>query len=312
MITRKNYEIYVIDYLEGNLNPEIKAEFEKFLEANPDIKEEITGLTQTVLSKKTHTFHEKWQLKKSSIENLTYTDELFISDVEGIATQVQKKEIAEITQKYPDLKKEYQAYQSTRLKPPVIFYPYKNGLKKTAAVQTIRTILSYAAMIILAITIFSVWQKPDKKIATNIIIPRPTSNLLLPADLTIAKDITRPVVITSNNTKKNITKQHLETLNTKPEKINIQVAETETKDKILENIAAKEFNVKPQITVEINPVFEQNLSTKYQNLILVRDISSNFSKKINKWARERGIIVSRNQFIIRINNKNYGISIAGR
>ncbi len=309
MITRENYEIYAIDYLEGKLDKKLKAEFEKFLEANPDIKEEITGLTQTVLSKETHTFPEKWQLKKSSIESLTYTDELFISDVEGIATQVQKKEIVEITKQYPHLRNEYQAYQATRLEAPTVFYPHKDKLKKTPVEQTIRKVLAYAAVIVLAMTIFTLWQKPDKNIAASLSIPRYETNLLTPAGLTIP-EINRPVVVVRKKQEKHTNTTSSKPIKQKTEEVITNISSPKKQQTI--NIASKEFCINQEITQDIDITFEQNLPLKYQNLILAKNISSTFRRKINKWARERGIIVSRNQFIIRINNKSYGISIAGR
>ena len=40
-ITRKNYEMFALDYMEGNLSDKTLMEFKKFLDNNPDIKKEI-------------------------------------------------------------------------------------------------------------------------------------------------------------------------------------------------------------------------------------------------------------------------------
>lgn len=43
-INKHNYEEFALDFLEGNLAPEMKGEFQKFLDKNPEIKEEIQSL----------------------------------------------------------------------------------------------------------------------------------------------------------------------------------------------------------------------------------------------------------------------------
>jgi len=43
-INRSNYETYIIDYLEGRLDDRLLEELMKFLEANPDISEEFSGM----------------------------------------------------------------------------------------------------------------------------------------------------------------------------------------------------------------------------------------------------------------------------
>lgn len=48
-ITRDNYEIYALDYLEGQLDPEVHQEFISFLAANKDISEELAGFTLVTL-----------------------------------------------------------------------------------------------------------------------------------------------------------------------------------------------------------------------------------------------------------------------
>lgn len=43
-INKYNYEEYALDFLEGNLSSEMKDAFQKFLDKNPEIKEEIQSL----------------------------------------------------------------------------------------------------------------------------------------------------------------------------------------------------------------------------------------------------------------------------
>ena len=41
MLSRSNYEIYFLDYYEGNLTESQRRELMSFLEQNPDLKEEF-------------------------------------------------------------------------------------------------------------------------------------------------------------------------------------------------------------------------------------------------------------------------------
>ena len=43
MITRENYEIYFIDYMDGNLSERERAEVEAFLLVHPDLQEQLDG-----------------------------------------------------------------------------------------------------------------------------------------------------------------------------------------------------------------------------------------------------------------------------
>ena len=64
-INKHNYEIVLIDYLDGKLNPLEVAELLLFLEQHPDIKAEFEGLENvSVSSIEQETFPAKDALKK--------------------------------------------------------------------------------------------------------------------------------------------------------------------------------------------------------------------------------------------------------
>lgn len=48
-ININNYEEWMVDHLEGNLNPEQEVIFQKFLNAHPDLKSEMDAFSNTVL-----------------------------------------------------------------------------------------------------------------------------------------------------------------------------------------------------------------------------------------------------------------------
>ena len=48
MITRENYEVYFIDYMDGNLSERERAEVEAFLLVHPDLQEQLDGMGEAV------------------------------------------------------------------------------------------------------------------------------------------------------------------------------------------------------------------------------------------------------------------------
>ena len=62
-----NYENYVIDFLEGLLNPVERDCFIAFLVNNPDIKEEIGSVNEITLKADKRIFSEKDKLKKRPV-----------------------------------------------------------------------------------------------------------------------------------------------------------------------------------------------------------------------------------------------------
>jgi hypothetical protein len=50
IINKENYELYAIDYIDGNLSPSQERQMEQFLSKNPAIKKELKGLGLVVIS----------------------------------------------------------------------------------------------------------------------------------------------------------------------------------------------------------------------------------------------------------------------
>lgn len=64
LINKKNYEQYILDYLEGNLNPGMTQAMEEFLERNPEVYKEIQDLMDYSLVEEVHSYEAKEGLKK--------------------------------------------------------------------------------------------------------------------------------------------------------------------------------------------------------------------------------------------------------
>lgn len=65
-ITRDNYEIYFIDYLDGNLSPDAVRELKAFLLVNRDLEELLEDAEECRLPLSTEQFSQKESLKKTA------------------------------------------------------------------------------------------------------------------------------------------------------------------------------------------------------------------------------------------------------
>ncbi len=64
-ITRDNYEVYFIDFIDGNLDASLQEEMRLFLAANPDLSEEMDGLDGFSFNAESHSGINKSDLYKS-------------------------------------------------------------------------------------------------------------------------------------------------------------------------------------------------------------------------------------------------------
>ncbi len=70
MITRDNYEIYFLDYLEGGLSTTLREELQLFLEENPDLKAEFEAFDVVKVPAESVAYTGKTDLKKFTEEEL--------------------------------------------------------------------------------------------------------------------------------------------------------------------------------------------------------------------------------------------------
>ncbi len=162
-ITRSNYEIYFIDYLEGNLDTSAQAALDKFLQVNPDLKEELKSFKPVKLEAEKIQYKDKDKLKKN-VSDLLFAEKNFnktcIARLEGDLTPQQQKEFDEYLNKNPELKKQYKKFTKTKLKPFAVFYQNKSGLKKMRIIhdkryrRIVTGIISMAASVILFFIFF--------------------------------------------------------------------------------------------------------------------------------------------------------------
>lgn len=168
-INRNNYEAYFVDYLEGNLDEHLVDEFIEFIKLNPDLKEEL-DLFESVSAVPEHiSFNKKQALYKEKYDSEKEFDTAAIAQIEGDLSEKDNADFEGYLSSHPEKKKEILLFGKTILKPDfsIVFTQkeklYKRGLKRTLLLWT----SSAAAVLILALAIFSLEKNPDEPILSE-------------------------------------------------------------------------------------------------------------------------------------------------
>ena len=155
-INKSNYENYVIDYLDGNLNAVENDCFVAFLEDNPDIKDELFDLDNIELIPEEKEFLEKDTLKKQPIASVHGINELnyeewFIAHFEGDLNETQTSSLLDFIDKNPGLSEEYKHHNSLQLIPDRnIIFSNKEQLKHKSNLRLIWYSSAAAILILFA------------------------------------------------------------------------------------------------------------------------------------------------------------------
>ncbi len=136
-INRNNYEIFFLDYHEGNLTPAMVEELLIFVENSPDLKEEFESFEEIIIPvDESVKFDLKKSLKKTSFINTENINEenyekFFIAFFENDLNENEKEELLDFIKKNPYLKSEFDFFGKTHLKAnEEIIYKNKSLLKK--------------------------------------------------------------------------------------------------------------------------------------------------------------------------------------
>jgi len=136
-INRNNYEIFFLDYMDGNLDRAMVAELLIFVEENPDLKEEFEDFELiSVPVESSVVFEDKNSLKKNhvtGVDNINSTNyqNYFIASIENDLSDEELKQLKLFLKKNPFLTKEYKLFENTFLKPDKkIVFEDKKSLKQ--------------------------------------------------------------------------------------------------------------------------------------------------------------------------------------
>jgi hypothetical protein len=159
-IDRSNYEIWIIDWLDGNLNNSQVVQLNLFLDENPDLREEFNDLTHSKLLSPDILFKKKENLKKSPSDiSQAQFEYLCAAYLENDLSISQKEEIDEIVKKNPERKNTFDQIHRTILIPDKTGYKHKNLLLKRTSYKKVIWLsvkgLSIAAAISLLIVVYT-------------------------------------------------------------------------------------------------------------------------------------------------------------
>lgn len=143
---RSNYEIWFADWLEGNLSDGQKELFIKFLDENPDLKEEIVNLSLSTLSPEKISFENKDSLLKTPKDLLpSQIEYLSAAYFENDLSAEQIEDLNYCINNNPVSRELFDSIRKIKLIPPDHRYLYKERLKKKSAFEKISR-LSYIGL----------------------------------------------------------------------------------------------------------------------------------------------------------------------
>lgn len=186
-ITRNNYEIYFIDFQDGNLPPEDIRELKTFLLMNPDLEGSLYESGKVSLPFSPVSFPNKEILKKDLCHECP--DYYSIAAAENTLTDKDRKVLGNRLNT-PPFEALTQTYRTLKLKPDtnIRFEKKSNLYRKNDAVARLYRVAGVAAAILIAWGIYFIsQQKPEQVIVaehleetTVLSISKPDSVILRP------------------------------------------------------------------------------------------------------------------------------------
>lgn len=182
-ITRDNYEIYFLDYLDSNLDETLVDEFIEFLKQNPDLKEELQLFECVTVPNEETAFSGKHRLYKAVDESPEVNEQRIIAWMEGDLSPEESESFEEWMNAHPEDRKTADLYLSTKLEADLaIQYPDKINLYRQPAIRAwfIRS-ARVAAVLLVAMAIWGLWPDDLSDLGVDQVVvqtlPEPASTL---------------------------------------------------------------------------------------------------------------------------------------
>lgn len=158
-ISIHNYETYLIDYLDGNLDPITVSEVLLFLEQHPAIKQEFLELQGPLFATEPDPQPDLGFLKKPIFQQVQKDIQpLLIAELENQITEQEQIMLQRYEALYPQLQNDRHMYAATVSEPDgSIFFPNKQKLKKAVLFRVIRVQQWQAAAAILVAVVGIGW-----------------------------------------------------------------------------------------------------------------------------------------------------------
>ena len=121
-IDRSNYEIWLIDWLDGNLSDPQVEQLKAFLIENPELREEFHELNMFSLKPSEKSFPHKDHLKKSTADlSRSHFEYLCVAYLEKDLSADQQTELRESIDQDPEKRRSFELIQTMK-------YQYRNQL----------------------------------------------------------------------------------------------------------------------------------------------------------------------------------------
>lgn len=164
-INRSNYEIYFLDYLDGNLPDSQVDDFLDFLANNPDLNEELKAVSSIQVPVDERAFPNKKALLKKEITEDSSFDYRAVAFMENDLGEEDK--LAFVKELTSDSKKEQQfdLFLKTQLKPDnsIQFNDKKSLFKRPARKVVLLWGSRVAAALVLLFAVWAVWDTEFKR-----------------------------------------------------------------------------------------------------------------------------------------------------
>ena len=275
-ITRENYEAYIIDYLDGKLDPVQSAELMHFLSQNPDLEEELNEFENIKINSSKEMKMNKEELRKDfsdikQINNENF-DEFCVANFEGDLNSHDEFRLKEYLNKHPEKQKDFNLYSKIYLSPDYsIKYSGKDSIKKISPFISRKNLLLYAtsvaAALILLILLFYMPGKYREGIS----------------EIQVADNITEENISTQKEIENNIevTKELIpgeKKLKPLYNTRNKQIAEKKSDNLLKDNADDKRESLE-----YLNPISSQlNYTVEYTDLIMNKGIKTTKNLYENK------------------------------
>lgn len=142
-INRNNFEAYLLDYLEGNLDPLLTADLMVFLAENPEFENYIPDYDTRISLSDTQSYHHKGKLIRDFTDLPEVTagnfDEFCIAACEGLLVESDLTRLSDYIGLHPEKQRDLDLYRKITLQPDLtVRYPGKNELKKKQGSTNLR------------------------------------------------------------------------------------------------------------------------------------------------------------------------------
>lgn len=271
LINRHNYEEYFLLYVDNELNAAEREAVEAFVEANPDLEEELVMMMQSVLRPDPKVvFTNKESLFKNipadGLVNESNYEEYFVLYGDNELTNEEKAQVEQFVYKHPQYQAEFELIQQAKLIPDhSIIYPDKNELFRSEEDERVIPFrwwkLAAAAIVLLFLGI-TAWYMLQEKKTGNTTGPQMATETKS-NDNNQQKEVVPPAVIKKQEESAiNEMQKNLAAVEDKVEekqkksatKSNIEATRIVTPQSAIEKNDMAANEVKPEVKTENNPL----------------------------------------------------------